>query len=82
MIRAADELPRFCRRSFATVDANNRVSLNYGAANTWLGIHLEVLGNLLLCFSALLLVLLPRSLLSPGQIRGQQRTRTRRSTGQ
>ena len=43
------------------------MNLHYGATSTWLGIHLELMGNLLLCFSAMLLVALPNSLLSPGR---------------
>ncbi|GJP66069.1 hypothetical protein CLOP_g22972 [Closterium sp. NIES-67] len=66
VIRAFAQEPRFARNSAARVDANTRVAWCSRAAVEWLGFRLELLGSLLLCFSALMLTLLPASVVSPG----------------
>ncbi|CAI7865749.1 unnamed protein product, partial [Closterium sp. NIES-54] len=65
VIRAFAQQPRFAQKSAERVDTNNRVAFHYGACTVWLGVHLELLGALLLCFSALMLVWLPPSVISP-----------------
>ncbi|GJP65497.1 hypothetical protein CLOP_g22382 [Closterium sp. NIES-67] len=66
VIRAFAQQPRFAHKNAERVDTNNRVAFHYGACTVWLGVHLELLGALLLCFSALMLVWLPPSVISPG----------------
>ncbi|CAI5973409.1 unnamed protein product [Closterium sp. NIES-64] len=66
VIRAFAQQPRFAHKSAERVDTNNRVAFHYGACTVWLGVHLELLGALLLCFSAFMLVWLPPSVISPG----------------
>ncbi|CAI6003346.1 unnamed protein product, partial [Closterium sp. NIES-64] len=66
VIRAFAQQPRFAQKSAERVDTNNRVAFHYGACTVWLGVHLELLGALLLCFSAFMLVWLPPSVISPG----------------
>ncbi|CAI5996063.1 unnamed protein product [Closterium sp. NIES-64] len=66
VIRAFGEESRFARTSAARVDSNTRVAFCSRGAVEWLGFRLELLGSLLLCFSALMLTLLPPSVVSPG----------------
>ena len=48
------------------MDVNAKVFFHYWAANEWMGLRLEMIGATVLCFSALMIVLLPSNLIDPG----------------
>ncbi|EFJ20476.1 hypothetical protein SELMODRAFT_108621 [Selaginella moellendorffii] len=64
-IRAFGHQERFARVNMDRIDTNVRMSFHNGAANDWLSFRLETIGIVILCFSALFLVLLPKSFVNP-----------------
>jgi len=48
------------------VNSNLRMDFHNFGANEWIGFRLEMIGTVVLCASALLLVLLPPSVIRPG----------------
>ncbi|XP_024531100.1 ABC transporter C family member 14 [Selaginella moellendorffii] len=64
-IRAFGHQERFARVNMERIDINVRMSFHNGAANDWLSFRLETIGIVILCFSALFLVLLPKSFVNP-----------------
>lgn len=56
MVRAYDVCKRFVDESERRVDFNNRSYYPNVASNRWLGIRLDLIGNLLVVFAAVLAV--------------------------
>ncbi|KAG6548704.1 hypothetical protein Mapa_009859 [Marchantia paleacea] len=64
-IRAFSHQDRFLELNLKLVDTNLAVKFHAYASSEWLGFRLEFIGTIALCVSALLLVLLPKSLIRP-----------------
>lgn len=66
-IRCFEKQDQFSTLNVERVNSNIRMDFHNNAANEWLGLRLEMIGSIILCFSALLLVTLPRSMVNPGK---------------
>lgn len=64
-IRCFEKQDQFSTLNVERVNSNIRMDFHNNAANEWLGLRLEMIGSIILCFSALLLVTLPRSMVNP-----------------
>ncbi|KAL3679103.1 hypothetical protein R1sor_022059 [Riccia sorocarpa] len=60
-IRCFEKQDQFFKLNIEKVNSNIRMDFHNNAANEWLGFRLEMVGSIILCFSALLLVTLPKS---------------------
>ena len=49
------------------VDSNLRMDFHNNGSNEWLGFRLELIGSIVISFSALFMVLLPSSIVKPGK---------------
>lgn len=49
------------------VNSNLRMDFHNAGANEWIGFRLEMIGAVVLCAAALLLVFLPPSFIKPGK---------------
>lgn len=65
-IRAFREQDRFCKENVNKVNNNLRMDFHNNAANEWLGLRLEMIGTIVLCLSALLMVM-ARDYINPGE---------------
>lgn len=66
-IRAFGHQKRFVQMNIQRLNTNLSISFHNMGANEWLGFRLESIGTAILCSSALLLILLPSSLIQPGK---------------
>lgn len=65
-IHAFEQSERYMATNLERVNTNIRVAFHYNASNEWLGVRLETIGAVILCFSALMLVVLPKTIIDPG----------------
>jgi ATP-binding cassette subfamily C (CFTR/MRP) protein 2 len=65
-IRSFKKQDGFCKENVERVNANLRMDFHNNGSNEWLGFRLELLGSLILCTSALFMVILPSNILRPG----------------
>ncbi|KAG6545035.1 hypothetical protein Mapa_013728 [Marchantia paleacea] len=66
-IRAFREQDRFCQENVNKVNNNLRMDFHNNAANEWLGLRLEMIGTIVLCLSALLMVM-ARDYINPDHV--------------
>ncbi|BFI28684.1 protein MpABCC3 [Marchantia polymorpha subsp. ruderalis] len=66
-IRAFREQDRFCKENVNKVNNNLRMDFHNNAANEWLGLRLEMIGTIVLCLSALLMVM-ARDYINPDHV--------------
>lgn len=64
-IRCFKKQAWFYKKHMTSMDENVRMVYHCNAASAWLAYRLEMIGTIVLCSSALLLVLLPDCWLSP-----------------
>ncbi|CAM6129988.1 unnamed protein product [Calypogeia fissa] len=64
-IRSFCKQDQFSEVNVNRVNGNLRMDFHNNGANEWLGFRLEMIGTIVLCFTALLLVTLPRSIVNP-----------------
>jgi len=64
-IRAFHHQERFKSTNARLVNKNISIEFHNIAANEWLGFRIESIGTMIICSSALLLVLLPKSIIQP-----------------
>lgn len=64
-IRAFCHQERFKSTNARLVDTNISIEFHNVAANEWFGFRIEIIGTMILCSSALLLVLLPKNIIQP-----------------
>ncbi|XP_002991601.2 ABC transporter C family member 14 [Selaginella moellendorffii] len=67
-IRAFKKQESFIDGNVDRVNTNIRMEFHNIASNEWLGLRLELLGTIVLCASALLLVTLPASIIAPENV--------------
>lgn len=65
-IRCFRQEQRFVDKNVDRVNSNLRMDFHNSGANEWIGFRLEMIGTVVLCASALLLVALPPSFIRPG----------------
>lgn len=56
----------FSQENVNRVNANLRMDFHNNGSNEWLGFRLELLGSLLLCVSAMFMIVLPSGIIKPG----------------
>ena len=66
-IRCFRQEARFVEINVERVNSNLRMDFHNFGANEWIGFRLEMIGAVVLCASALLLVYLPPSFMKPGK---------------
>ncbi|OVA14889.1 ABC transporter [Macleaya cordata] len=64
-IRCFNKQSRFCQENIDRVNANLRMDFHNNGSNEWLGFRLELIGSVVLCLSALFMVLLPSNVIKP-----------------
>ncbi|KAJ6817406.1 ABC transporter C family member 14 isoform X2 [Iris pallida] len=64
-IRCFRQEKRFSQTNLDRVNANLTNDFHNNGANEWLGFRLELIGSVVLCISALLMVMLPSSFIKP-----------------
>ncbi|CAN4093074.1 unnamed protein product [Withania somnifera] len=67
-IRCFKKQEIFCQENVNRVNANLRMDFHNNGSNEWLGFRLELLGSLLLCFSATSMIVLPSSIVKPENV--------------
>ena len=65
-IRCFGKQDKFIQENVKRVNANLCLDFHNNGSNEWLGFRLELLGSLLLCASALFMILLPSNIIKPG----------------
>ena len=65
-IRTFRKQDRFCQENVKRVNANLRMDFHNNGSNEWLGFRLELIGSIILCASAMFLILLPSRIIRPG----------------
>ena len=65
-IRAFGEQPRFAAVNTERVDANLRMEFHNNSVNEWLGLRLEMIGNVVLASSALFMSTAALNIIQPG----------------
>ncbi|CAK7348296.1 unnamed protein product [Dovyalis caffra] len=65
-IRSFRKQDGFCQENVNRVNANLRMDFHNNGSNEWLGFRLELIGSFILCASAMFLILLPSSIVRPG----------------
>jgi ABC-type multidrug transport system fused ATPase/permease subunit len=65
-IRSFRKQDSFCQENVNRVNANLRMDFHNNGSNEWLGLRLEMIGSFILCASAMFLILLPSSIVKPG----------------
>lgn len=68
VIRAFRKEDSFCQKNINQVNTCFRMNFHGTGAKAWFGFRLEVIGSSILCLTALLLVLLPRSFVKTGKL--------------
>ncbi|GKV22173.1 hypothetical protein SLEP1_g32059 [Rubroshorea leprosula] len=67
-IRSFRKQDKFCEENINRVNSNLRMDFHNNGSNEWLGFRLELLGSLVLCFSAVFMILLPSSIIKPENV--------------
>ncbi|KAJ6338477.1 hypothetical protein OIU76_008032 [Salix suchowensis] len=67
-IRSFSKQDSFCQENVNRVNANLRMDFHNNGSNEWLGLRLEMIGSLILCASAMFLILLPSSIVRPENV--------------
>ncbi|GLT49342.1 hypothetical protein SLA2020_229060 [Shorea laevis] len=67
-IRSFRKQDKFCEENINRVNSNLRMDFHNNGSNEWLGFRLELLGSLVLCFSAIFMILLPSSMIKPENV--------------
>ncbi|XP_061365513.1 ABC transporter C family member 4-like [Gastrolobium bilobum] len=67
-IRAFRKQNKFCEENRERVNANLRMDFHNYSSNEWLGFRLEFLGSLILCISAMFMIILPSSIIKPENV--------------
>ncbi|KAJ4829772.1 Multidrug resistance-associated protein 4 [Turnera subulata] len=67
-IRSFGKQLTFSQENIDRVNANLRMDFHNNGSNEWLGFRLELLGSLILCASAMFLILLPSSIVKPENV--------------
>ncbi|KAJ6680171.1 ABC TRANSPORTER C FAMILY MEMBER 4 [Salix purpurea] len=67
-IRTFRKQDRFCQENVKRVNANLRMDFHNNGSNEWLGFRLELIGSIILCASAMFLILLPSSIIRPENV--------------
>lgn len=67
-IRCFRKQDEFFLENFNRLNSCQRMTFHNYSANEWLGFRLELLGSFLLCIATLFMVLLPTSVINPGDI--------------
>ncbi|PHU21968.1 ABC transporter C family member 4 [Capsicum chinense] len=67
-IRCFRKQRMFCQENVNRVNANLRMDFHNNGSNEWLGFRLELLGSLLLCVSAIFMIVLPSSIIKPENV--------------
>lgn len=65
-IRSFGKRHGFCQENVNRVNANLCMDFHNNGSNEWLGFRLELIGCFILCASALFLIVLPSSIIRPG----------------
>ena len=64
VIRGFRKQEDFAATNLSRVNANLKMDFHFNAANDWLGFRLEIIGAVVLCVAAFLLVVLPSGVIS------------------
>ncbi|KZV32355.1 ABC transporter C family member 14-like [Dorcoceras hygrometricum] len=67
-IRCFRRQERFCQENVNRVNANIRMDFHNNGSNEWLGFRLELLGSIILCVSAMFLIVLPSTIIKPENV--------------
>ncbi|MCD7470796.1 ABC transporter C member 14 [Datura stramonium] len=67
-IRCFRKQEMFCQENVNRVNANVRMDFHNNGSNEWLGFRLELIGSLLLCVSAMFMIILPSSIIKPENV--------------
>lgn len=67
-IRCFRKQEMFCQENVNRVNANVRMDFHNNGSNEWLGFRLELMGSLLLCVSAMFMIILPSSIIKPENV--------------
>ncbi|XP_057535963.1 ABC transporter C family member 14 [Amaranthus tricolor] len=67
-IRCFGKQDKFIQENVKRVNANLCLDFHNNGSNEWLGFRLELLGSLLLCASALFMILLPSNIIKPENV--------------
>ncbi|CAN1285585.1 ABC transporter C family member 4 [Linum perenne] len=67
-IRSFRKVGKFCEENVIKVDSNLRMDFHNNGSNEWLGLRLELIGIVILCSSAVLLIILPSSIVNPANV--------------
>lgn len=65
-IRSFNKQNNFTQENVNRVNGNLRMDFHNNGSNEWLGFRLELLGIIMLCISAMFLIILPSSIIKPG----------------
>lgn len=66
-IRCFKKEERFSQENINRVDASLTMDFHNNGSNEWMGFRLELIGIFVLCIAALLMVMLPSSIIKPGK---------------
>uniref|UniRef100_A0A2N9GHK4 ABC-type xenobiotic transporter n=1 Tax=Fagus sylvatica TaxID=28930 RepID=A0A2N9GHK4_FAGSY len=67
-IRSFGKQGIFSEENVKRVNSNLRMDFHNNGSNEWLGFRLELLGSLILCLSTMFMILLPSSIIKPGDV--------------
>lgn len=67
-IRSFNKQNNFCQENVNRVNGNLRMDFHNNGSNEWLGFRLELLGSIILCISAMFLIILPSSIIKPENV--------------
>ncbi|KAK3021040.1 hypothetical protein RJ639_047287, partial [Escallonia herrerae] len=67
-IRCFRKQEPFCQENVKRVNANLRMDFHNNGSNEWLGFRLELIGSLILCISAMFMIVLPSSIIKPANV--------------
>ncbi|XP_009608983.1 ABC transporter C family member 14 [Nicotiana tomentosiformis] len=67
-IRCFRKQEMFCNENVNRVNSNLRMDFHNNGSNEWLGFRLELMGSLLLCVSAMFMIVLPSSIIKPENV--------------
>lgn len=67
-IRSFRKQEKFVQENVNRVNSNLRLDFHNNGSNEWLGFRLEFLGSIILCLSTLFMIILPSSIIKPGNL--------------
>lgn len=67
-IRCFKKEERFSQENINRVNASLTMDFHNNGSNEWMGFRLELIGTVVLCISALLMIMLPSSFIKPGSL--------------